>query len=81
MSTPLLQSLGRPVAILAAFTVFAACADHAAVSPERQPAMSSRLTTVDPAEENTTLATLRQATDRYHRLDAAIADGFVFLHG
>jgi hypothetical protein len=81
MRTILSKSLGGPLAILAAFTVFAACADHTAVAPERQSAMSSRSTTVNPAEENTTLATLRNATARYHSLDTAIADGFVFLHG
>lgn len=78
MSTPFLQSLGRPMTLLAVFAVFAACSDHAPAAVEPQP---SRLSTVDPAEENLTLATLRQATDRYHRLDSAIADGFVFLHG
>jgi hypothetical protein len=32
------------------------------------------------ADFNTSLAELRRATARYHSLDAAIADGFVFLH-
>ena len=81
MSMTLLQSLGRPLAFLGAFTVFAACADQAPVAPGRKTAASAQFETIAPAEENTTLATLRNATARYHSLDTAIADGFVFLHG
>lgn len=38
----------------------------------------------DPASPNATdqaVTTLRRATERYHDLNAALADGFVFLHG
>ena len=81
MSTTLWHSLGRAVALGAASFLFAGCADNTPVAPDRQPAVSTRFTAVAPAEENRALATLRRATARYHNLDAAIADGFVFLHG
>jgi hypothetical protein len=52
--------------LVAAAALLAACGDDAPVAP-------------DPRDE--TVAVLRQATDRYHDLSAAVADGFVFLHG
>ena len=80
MKTTLPQSLARQLAVAAAAACFAACADDAPLAPDRQsaiPAQAAALT----AQENVALATLRRATARYHDLDAAIADGFVFLHG
>ena len=34
-----------------------------------------------PSATAQAVATLRAATERYHDVDAAVADGFVFLHG
>jgi hypothetical protein len=81
MNTSLSHSLGRPLAIAAACVLFAACADRPPVAPDWQSAMTAQLTVLSPAEENGRIATLRRATARYHDLNAAIADGFVFLHG
>ena len=81
MSNILSTSLGQPLAMVAVSMVLAACADRAPVAPAEHAAVSARLEPPTPAEENGALATLRRATDRYHRLDAAIADGFEFLHG
>ena len=81
MSTTLWHSLGRAVALGAASFLFTGCADNTPVAPDRQPAVSIRFAAPARTEENRALATLRRATARYHNLDAAIADGFVFLHG
>jgi hypothetical protein len=71
----------RRFVLFAACVVLGACSNDAAVAPRIQPAASTLDAARTPAVENSTLATLRRVTARYHRLDAAIADGFVFLHG
>ena len=76
-----LTPLGRLLAVVAASAPLAACADRAPVAPERAPAISAQLAKSSAAEGAASLATLRRATARYHDLKAAIADGFVFLHG
>src|SRR5687767_1142989 len=63
------RSLRRVLTLAAAGAVVplaAACSDDGPVEP-------------DPRDE--AVATLRRATDRYHDVKAALADGFVFLHG
>jgi hypothetical protein len=60
------HSLKRSLTIIAAVAAFAACSKDAPTAP-------------NPTDE--TLATLRSVTKRYLDLDAAKADGFVFLHG
>ena len=67
--------------ILVPLALGAACADSVPVAPNRQAVVSAQLVALAPAEENDALATLRRATARYHDLNAAIGDGFVFLHG
>lgn len=74
-------SLRRLLAIVAASAPLAACTDRAPVAPERQLAISAQFTAMPAAREAAALATLRRATARYHDLNAAIDDGFVFLHG
>ena len=81
MNTTRSHSLGRPLAIAAACVLFVACADSVPVAPDWQHAMTAQLTALSPAQENGAIATLRRATARYHDLNAATADGFVFLHG
>ena len=76
-----IRCLVRPLAVFAASALFAGCTDRVPVAPDRPPAMSALLTALPAAGEATELATLRRATARYHNLNAAIADGFVFLHG
>lgn len=59
-----------------------ACAGDRAVAPPTGSAAAARLAAPSTgADAHQALATLRRATARYHRLDAALADGFVFLHG
>lgn len=87
MRTILPQSFERPFAInsatavLALLALLAGCADRTPVSPSRHVSTTSELTMGSTAGENGALATLRRASARYHNLEAAKADGFVFLHG
>jgi hypothetical protein len=65
----------RPLAIVAIAALLAACSD--AASPTAQPSLA-----VQPAPEQVgPVGTLKRATYRYHDLNVALADGFVFLHG
>lgn len=67
----------RPVLALAAVlagTALLACDDGTTLAPEPLPPQASMV-------ENQALAQLRRVTARYHNLDAAIADGFILLHG
>ena len=80
MITTRFHFLGRPLFLLAACALLAACTDSAPVSPQRQTPLSAQLTALR-AEESGALATLRRVTARYHDLNAAVSDGFVFLHG
>jgi hypothetical protein len=73
--------LRAPFAAAATVALLAACADDAPLAPESQPAFAAQTTALPAkAETNRALATLRRVTARYHDLNAAIADGFVFLH-
>lgn len=58
-------------------------------APARAPSMLAQLPSAPPvqpakappaAEMNRVIAKLRRATDRYHNLNVAMADGFVHLH-
>jgi len=60
------HSLKRSLTVIVAAAALAACSKDAPTSPS--------LT-------DETVATLKSATIRYQNLDAAKADGFVFLHG
>jgi hypothetical protein len=66
MTTPTFHSLGRLLALVTTAALLAGCGDDDPAAP-------------DPTAE--AVATLRRVTERYHDLNAAIADGFVFLHG
>src|SRR4051812_19387567 len=79
LSTSLARSFRAPAVLLAV----TACTDAAtrSVGPFKSPTEVARAAAAASSQENTTLATLRRVTARYHNLDAAIADGFVFLHG
>ena len=69
----------RLATIVATASLVAACAAEAPVALER-PALRAASTRTD-AEGARALAALRRATARYHDLNAATDDGFVFLHG
>ena len=79
MNTSTSRPRVRLATIVAAATLVAACAAEAPVAPER-PALRTANTRTD-AEGARALAALRRATARYHDLNAATDDGFVFLHG
>jgi hypothetical protein len=66
MTTIISHSLGRSLAVVAVAALLAGCDDDDPVAP-------------DPTAE--AVATIRQATERYHDVNAAIAEGFVLLHG
>jgi hypothetical protein len=77
----------RSTFALAVATLFAACADEpTALDPDAQaglaPEAALQAGAAQPAtaQANKAFATIRAATARYHDLDAAIADGFEFLH-
>jgi hypothetical protein len=76
---------GSPLAI-AAVVLVGACADRAPLAPSEPPAARVPSIALDATRGHgpdaaRALATMAQATARYHDLDAAVADGFVFLHG
>jgi hypothetical protein len=72
----------RSLVLGAALALGAACTGDTPVAPSVDPSITAQLAS-RPSEgrTNVTLATLRSVTARYHNLDAALADGFVFLHG
>lgn len=77
----IVHRLGRSLAILAAAAaLMAACAPDAPLAPVRHPA-AARLSKAADEGTASVIASLQRATARYHNLDAAIADGFIFLHG
>ena len=76
---PSLTPLARPLAILAVAALLGACAGDAPLGPGRS--ANAPVLAQGSSDANQALATLRMVTAKYHDLDAAIADGFVFLHG
>jgi hypothetical protein len=83
MTTTASRSPGTSLAALAAAALLAGCADGAPVAPGRPlPALAQPAAAAAAAAgTDAAIVALRRATARYHALDAAIADGFVFLHG
>ena len=77
MHTTMAKSLGQPLTIIATAIVLAGCAGDAPLSPAGPTTLASLAVSggVDP------IGTIKRATARYHDLDAAIDDGYVFLHG
>lgn len=66
---------------LGAALVLSACAEDASIPTDPDLAPGTALETRRPdAGLSRALAVLRRSTARYHDLDAALADGFVFLH-
>ncbi len=79
MTTTISHSFSRPLAFAAAAILLGACANDAPVGPEADAAILAA--SAKSAAHADPIATIRRATARYHDLDAALADGFVFLHG
>jgi hypothetical protein len=80
MNTTASHSLRHSLTIVAAAALFAACSNDAPLAPTREAMIPAQLGAVASRETAGVIGTLRGATARYHDLDAAIADGFVFLH-
>lgn len=81
MSKALPRAL-RPAFAIAAATLFVACADQPQpFGPDTEHELGAQFAAQPAvAQANSIFATIRRVTARYHDLDAAIADGFVFLH-
>jgi hypothetical protein len=71
--------LRHSLALPAVAALLAACAPDAPLAPPQVPAAPQF--SKDRGDAAAVIATIQRATARYHNLDAAIADGFVFLHG
>jgi hypothetical protein len=80
MNTTASHSLSRSLVALASAALLAACAD-APLAPDRQPATRTDVAALPAAGQDAALATLRRATDRYHDLNVAKNEDYVFLHG
>jgi hypothetical protein len=81
MSSNALRTIRRQLALAAAITLCAACADSAPVAPINDRASATPASAKSSrAEAERAIATLRRVTARYHNLNAALDDGFVFLH-
>jgi hypothetical protein len=74
------HSLRQSLIIVAAAALFAACSNDAPLAPNRQVVIPAQLGAVPSRETDGVIGTLHRVTARYHDLDVAIADGFVFLH-
>ena len=72
--------LKRSFTLVAAVSLVAACAGDSPVAPGAE-AMTFARSASELAGSSAAIATIRRATARYHDLDAAFDDGFVFLHG
>jgi hypothetical protein len=81
MSTTSSLARWRTPIVGAAVALAAACTDQAPVEPGLEP-IGPAMAELRPTPGNLlrAITTLRRATARYHDLDAALADGFVFLH-
>jgi hypothetical protein len=64
--------------ILASLLMLAACGDNHPLEPAAAPSDAPNpVFTAGSAAQNQLLATIRAATARYHRVDAALVDGYV----
>ena len=79
MNTTALRPLGRSLTIVAAATLFAACADSAPLAPHFGPT-KVQAASLPGTDTEGMVATLQRVTARYHRLSVATDDGFVLLH-
>jgi hypothetical protein len=73
--------LAKAVLVTAGSILAAACSADRLLPPTQtvaaRPASDGASTDVAEADQNQILATIREATARYHRVEAAIADGYV----
>ncbi len=69
----------KPFLLLTVIASLAACADESPVDPVADRALQAQHASAAQTE-GAIFATLRRVTDRYHKLDVALADSFVLLH-
>lgn len=81
MNKTVSQSLRQALAIVATAALFSGCADEAPLAPDPQLAIAAQSAKLQSAQTGGAIATLQRVTARYHDLNVAIAEGFVFLHG
>ena len=75
-----LRSLGRSLTIVAAATLFAACADSAPLAPKYFGPTKVQAASLPGTNTDGMIATLQRVSARYHRLSIAKNEGFVLLH-
>jgi len=80
MHTTALRPLGRSLTVVAAATLFAACADPAPLAPSNFGPTKVQAAALPRNDTDGAIATLQRVTARYHRLSVAKDDGFVLLH-
>jgi hypothetical protein len=76
MTTSIQHLHARSLTIAVAASLLAGCTDDGPLAPGRAATVAAANVSVGRS-----LVAIRQATARYHDLDAAIKDGYVFLHG
>lgn len=76
------RALHGPLAIMATALLLAACDEETPLAAEPDAGIEAQFAKQVPQREiDWVVKQLRRATDRYHNIDRAIADGFVFVHG
>ena len=81
MRTTTSQSISQRLAVLATSILVVGCVNDVPVAPDVQPTLSARVASTTQVGNTDPIGMIKRATARYHDLDAALADGFVFLHG
>jgi hypothetical protein len=66
--------------VAAAALLLSSCSEHEPIGPRDERVQAPQFATLPGTATNGTIATLQRVTARYHDLDAALADGYVFLH-
>lgn len=72
--------VGTPARILVLAAALLSGCDREPLAPEES-AIATQFTALLSADQHREIVAIRRATTRYHDLNVAIADGFVFLHG
>jgi hypothetical protein len=80
MNRTAMHTLRRWLAVTGVAAFLAGCADEEPIAPDAQPALAAQFATQPGSNTERLIAMLRRVTNRYHNLNAAIADGFVLLH-
>lgn len=78
MKTIVSSLFTRPLTVLATAALLAGCADEPPLASGHFDSSVGQADVMS-TEEGAVIATLRQATARYHNLDNAIEDGFILL--